>query len=166
MTKTAEELRFALDDARRRHSAVVDLLASNDRQALSFLQLYVALAGGALSGGAAILFSTVTSFPRPLGFGLFGFAAPVVIGAVFCMIAVWPSDINLPGRKADFWIWANDVSSEEAYIAYLRNLAIKEAQNSDLNAKCGRFMLLAKLMGVAAPIAAIAACALAFRLGC
>jgi hypothetical protein len=54
MVLAPEEMRFALDDARRQHTAVVDPLAANDRQALGFLQLYVALAGGALSGGAAI----------------------------------------------------------------------------------------------------------------
>ncbi len=151
-SKSPEELRFALDDARRRHSAVVDLIAANDRQALGFLQLYVALAGGALSGATAIIFSVSTTLPRALGMGLLGFAASLVLGAVLCMAAVWPSDINLPGRKPDFWIWANGVSAEEAYFAYLKNLEVKERQNSKLNARLSKLMLGAKLLGVAAPI--------------
>lgn len=165
MAMAPEDLRFALDDARRRHAAVVDLLAANDRQALGFLQLYVALAGGALSGGAAIVLSATTSLPRPLGFGLFGFALPVVIGAVFCMAAVWPSDINLPGRKPDFWKWANKVPAEEAYMAYLDNLSVKEAQNSRLNMRLSQLMTWAKGLGVAAPIIALMAGAAALRLG-
>jgi hypothetical protein len=150
-------MRFALDDARRRHSAVVDLIAANDRQALSFLQIYVAMAGGALSGAAAILLSASNTLPRPLGFGLIGFALPVTIGAMLCMAAVWPSNISLPGRKPDFWIWANEVTAETAYLAYLENLAIKEAQNTRLNLRLSRLMTIAKMLGVAAPIIAFIA---------
>jgi hypothetical protein len=157
MTLATEDLRFALDDARRRHSAVVDLLAANDRQALGFLQLYVALAGGALSGGAAIVLSTTNTLPKALGYGLLGFAAPVILGAMFCMAAVWPSKISLPGRKPDFWVWANEVTAETAYLAYLENLAVKEAQNTRLNFRLSRLMTCAKALGVAAPIIALIA---------
>jgi hypothetical protein len=163
MTLATEDLRFALDDARRRHSAVVDLLAANDRQALGFLQLYVALAGGALSGAAAIVLSPANSFPKALGYGLFGFAGPLIFGAMFCMAAVWPSNINLPGRKPDFWIWANEVSAEQAFLEYLNNLTAKEAQNSSLNFRLSRLMTYAKMLGVAAPIVGLAVGAAALR---
>lgn len=157
MALAPEDMRFALDDARRRHTAVVDLLAANDRQALGFLQLYVALAGGALSGGAAIALATASTFPKALGYGLFGFAVPLILGAMFCMASIWPSNINLPGRKPDFWVWANEVTAQEAYLAYLQNLSVKEAQNTRLNVKLSRLMLVAKAFGVAAPVVAIIA---------
>ncbi|MFT4117496.1 hypothetical protein [Bradyrhizobium sp.] len=155
MPLAPEDLKFAVDDARRRHAAVVDLIAASDRQSLGFLQLYVALAGGAFSGAAAILLPTVGTMPRPLGFGLLGFALPLTVGAVLCMIAVWPSNINLPGRTPNFWIWALRHEAEEVYLAYLDNLQVKEKQNSDLNRKQGRYMLAAKIAGVAAPIAGV-----------
>lgn len=155
MPLAPEDMRFALDDARRRHAAVVELLAANDRQALGFLQLYVALAGGALSGAAAIVLSTTNTLPKALGYGLFGFAMPLILGTVFCMASIWPSNISLPGRKPDFWIWANEVTAEDAYLAYLKNLAIKEAENSCLNMRLSRLMLWAKALGVAAPIVAL-----------
>lgn len=165
MALAPEDMRFALDDARRRHTAVVDLIAANDRQALGFLQLYVALAGGALSGGAAIALSSANTFPKALGYGLFGFAVPLILGAMFCMASIWPSDISLPGRKPDFWMWANEVTGETAYLAYLENLAVKEAQNTRLNMRLSRLMLIAKAMGVAAPVVALIAGAVSLRFG-
>lgn len=152
MPLAPDDLKFAIDDARRRHSAVVEIIAGTDRQALGMLQLYVALAGGALSGGAAIVFSATSSFPKILGYGLFGFAGPLILGAMFCMAALWPTTINLPGRKPDFWLWANEVTAEEAYFAYLKNLEIKEEQNTRLNYRLSRLMLCAKGLGVAAPV--------------
>jgi hypothetical protein len=160
-----EDLRFAADDARRRHTAVVDLILANDRHVLGFLQLYVALAGGALSGAAAILLSSASSFPRALGFGLLGFAVPIAIGAVMCMAIIWASNINLPGRKPDFWLWATDETPERVYTAYLKNLEIKEAANSELNTKLSRWTTIAKALGVAAPITAIAVGAAAVSFG-
>lgn len=165
MPLAPEDLRFAADDARRRHTAVVDLIAANDRQVLGFLQLYVALSGGALSGAAAILFATSTIFPKALGYGLLGFAAPVSIGAMICMIVVWASDINLPGRKPDFWLWAKDETPERTYVAYLENLALQEAKNSKLNIRLSRLTTAAKASGVLAPITGFLAGILAFNLG-
>jgi hypothetical protein len=152
-----EDMRFAINDARERHKATVELIAGIDRQALSFLQLYVTLSGAALSGAGFILLSNMPNYPRALGYGLLAFAVPLVVGAVLSIITIWPRDINVPGRDPDFWIWANGdrITSDQVYRAYLDNLAVKVAQNTKLNTQQSRLMLWAKVAGVAAPIAGL-----------
>lgn len=162
MPLTPEDMRFAINDARERHKATVDLIAGIDRQALSFLQLYVTLSGAAISGAGFILLSNAPNYPRALGIGLLGFALPLVIGAVLSIITIWPRDINVQGRDPDFWQWANSeqVTSDQVYRAYLDNLAIKASQNAKLNTQQSRLMLWAKVAGVVAPIVGLLAAAL------
>lgn len=165
MTLAPDDMRFALNDARERHKATIDLICGIDRQALSFLQLYVTLSGAALSGAGVILLSSGSSYPRALGIGLLAFAAPIVLGAVLSIITIWPRDINLPGRDPDFWQWANGdlVATEHAYRQYLDNLAVKAKQNISLNSRLSNLMLTAKIAGVTAPIAGLGAAFVAAR---
>lgn len=164
---TPDEMRFAMDDARRRHSAIVDLLGANDRQMLGFLQLYVALTAAAVSGGAAIVFGPASALPKALGIGLLAFAAPLVVGAVFALLAGWPSDVNLPGRDADFWLWANEdnIDFPRAFRAYMETLSEKTRSNSALNLRLARRAYIAKLLGAAAPFVALAAALIARLVG-
>lgn len=166
MPLSPEDMRFALNDARERHKATIDLITGIDRQALSFLQLYVTLSGAALSGAGVILLASAPAYPRALGIGLLAFAMPIVAGAVLSMITIWPGDINLPGRDPDFWQWANGdlVTTEHAYRQYLDNLAVKARQNMKLNARLSNLMLAAKMAGVAAPIIGLVAAGIAARL--
>lgn len=162
MPLSPEEMRFALDDAKERHKATVELIAGIDRQALSFLQLYVTLSGAALSGAGVILLATHSPYPRALGIGLLVFAIPIVAGAVLSMVTIWPADVNLPGRDPGFWQWADDQDAiHTVYKAYLSNLAVKAKQNTRLNARMSNLMLAAKMAGVAAPIVGLAAAAIA-----
>jgi hypothetical protein len=154
MALSLDDMRFALNDARERHKATIDLIIGIDRQALSFLQLYVTLAGAALSGAGVILLSTTSNYPRALGVGLLAFAAPLLIGAILCIITIWPAKISPPGRDPDFWQWADreDISTDVAYRAYLTNLTVKAKQNDLLNVRLSNWMLAAKTAGIAAPL--------------
>lgn len=155
MASTPEEMRFAIADARERHKGTVELIANIDRQALSLLQLYVTLAGAALSAAGVILLGTASSaYPKALGIGMLGFAVPLVLGAVLCIATIWPADLNLPGRDPDFWIWADEHSTtaEASYRVYLQNLAVKAKKNAELNGRMSNLMLTAKIAGVAAPV--------------
>jgi hypothetical protein len=159
MALSVEDLRFAVDDARRRHAALVDLIHALDRQALGFLQLYIALSGGALSGMVAILFTANSAgFPHMLGYFLYGFAMFTVIGAIHCVIAMWPAKINMPGHLPEFWIWADrdDVGAERAYRAYLNDLVCPALRNEKVNASMAWHLTRAKINGVIAPLAGIA----------
>lgn len=153
MPMTAEELRFAILDARERHKSAVETIASIDRQALSLLQLYVTLAAAALTGAGAILLNPASTYPHALGMGLTAFAVPLVTGTILCIVTIWPANISLPGRDPDFWQWADrpDIGAEVAYRAYLENLGVKVKQNEILNLRMSNWMLAAKIAGIAAP---------------
>ncbi|MBR0752513.1 hypothetical protein JQ604_09970 [Bradyrhizobium jicamae] len=165
MPLSVEDLRFAVNDARERHKATVDLIGRIDQQALSLLQLYVTLAGAALSGAGVILLSAQSGYPRALGFGLIGFAAPLVFGAVLCVATIWPAAVNLPGRDPDFWLWAthDGVQAQDVYRSYLEALAPKAKQNVELNLRMSRLMLVAKIAGIAAPLLGAFGAAIAMR---
>jgi hypothetical protein len=156
MALDTDDMRFALADARTRHEALIKIIADIDKQALSFLQQYVTLAGTALTGAGVILLTKAQPPPYPLalGWGLVGFAACLVIGSMFAMATIWTSPVNLPGRDPDFWQWADGhgVSVDSAYRAYLKNLAAKGAQNARLNERLSNLMTWSKLCGIAAPV--------------
>lgn len=169
MTLSTDHLQFAINDARQRHDAIVKTISTIDTQALSFLQLYVTLAGAALSGAGAILMTKVelATYPQPLGLGLAAFALPLIFGAMLAMATVWPADINLPGRNPDFWLWADEegITADQAYRAYLQNLVDKNKQNDLLNKNMSARMMWAKICGVAAPIVGAAIGGTAYHVG-
>ncbi len=154
MPLSPEDMRFAMNDARERHKGIVDLIYAGDRQALGVLQLYIALAVASLSGAAVILLSTANTLPRPLGFGLGGFAVMIAIGAVCALITMWPSRLRLSGRDPDFWEWAShpEVTPEQSFRAYLASTEENLAINRATNDRMARAMLSAKCAGAAAPI--------------
>jgi hypothetical protein len=154
MTLGIDDLRFGVDDARRKHQAVVDQIAAGDRQALGFLQLYIALAVASLSGAAVILLSATNALPRPLGFGLASFGLTVALGAVCTLVVMWPSKIRLAGRDPNFWQWAarDDVTPDQAFRACLEQVAEDIGINRETNDRMGRAMLAAKCLGAAAPL--------------
>lgn len=154
MSLSAEDLRFAINDARERQRATVDLIGKIDQQALSLLQLYVTLAGAALTGAGAVLLSAQPTYPPALGIGLIAFSVPIIVGAVFCVVTIWPGRVSLPGRDPDFWLWANgdSVGAEIAYVAYLKQLEPKNQINIALNKRVSNWMLAAKISGIAAPL--------------
>lgn len=167
MALSISDLQFAINDARERHKATVDLIRGIDTQAVSFISLLITLASAALSGAGAILLSTVAPvYPRALGLGLLGFSVPLILGAACCLATLWPAVINLQGRDPDFWQWADhaQVKSEDAYRAYLENLKVKAAQNAALNTKLSNRMLTAKIFIIAAPIIGAATAIVAMRM--
>lgn len=151
---TTEDRRFAVDDARRKHQAIVDLIAAGDRQAIGFLQLYIALAVAALSSGAAALLSQAVAVPRPISVGLIGFGLTIALAALATLVVLWPSNIRLAGREPEFWEWAeqNQVSMDQTLRAYLVQIGEDIAINRRTNARMGRAMLLAKCLGAMAPV--------------
>lgn len=154
MSLDAENLRFAVDDARKRHQGALDLIHASDRQAMAMLQVYIALAVASLSGSAVILLSASIGLPKPIGFGLAGFGATTVIAALFALAVMWPTEVLLPGRRVDFWQWADrpDVSIEHALRTYLAEAAEKERHNSMVNDQMAKAMLCAKILGAASPV--------------
>lgn len=153
-----DELRYACDNAQRRHAALVDLILSNDRMALGLMQLFIAIASASISGAAAIYFGLAgTPAPRWLAFVLLSLGIPAAVGGALCFVAMWPSAINLPGQDPAFWQWAMrlDVTSETAFGNLLDRLAAGHARNEAFNRRAARCMRAAKWCGVAGPALAI-----------
>lgn len=157
---TIEDLRFACDDARKRHTAVVDLITATDRQAMALLQVYLTIAIAVVSAATVIYFATpATPIPKVFFAVLIGLAVPTLCGVFCCILSMWPGDISLPGRDASFWLWAMEpgVEAEKAYREYLENLAKGHARNKALNAKASAWLERAKVCGALAPFCALVA---------
>jgi hypothetical protein len=151
-------MRFAIEDARVRHKAVIDLINASSDQAIRFLSLYVTL-GLAAGSGAIALFARSTSIPTPVAFGLLCALAPLLAGCLFCFQTIKPAALTLPGRDPEFWLWAarDDVSQEQAFNAYLGNLNEKLAANRKLNEETATALTRAKSCGVLAVVVAVLA---------
>lgn len=155
MQLSPEDMRFAMNDARERHKALVDLIGRIDQQALSMLQLYVTLAGAALTGAGVIFLSPQQpTYPHAVGVGLTTFSVLLIVGTAFCVAAIWTASVNLPGRDAEFWLWAAEdgVTAEMVYSRYLSNLAERGSLNRALNVRMSNLMSAAKIAGMAAPL--------------
>jgi len=151
-----EQMRFAIEDARTRHEAVVNLIYQTDQQAVSLLTLYVTLALATASGFVGSLLPTPvvpSGFSVPLFVATLGFIG----GILMCFRTLETAMINLPGREAKFWIWANgeNVTPEQAFVAYLDNLQTKTGQNNALNASTAQSIRWARRLGLAAPVVAL-----------
>ncbi len=158
-----DELKFALDDARCRQAALVALMYSIDRQAESLLRLYLTLGLASASAGTAILLGKIP-IPPPIGVGLLASVVTLLLGSWHCLRAMRPASITLPGRGAEFWIWAqhDDVKFSDAAAQYLKEL--KDSQNCDrkLNQTCATSLRWAKLMAPLTLILALALLALSY----
>ena len=153
---SSEEWRFAIEDARARHEAIIALVYVGDQKALSLLSLYVTLGLAAASGFVAGTQLT-TPLKNVLMLSSLGAALTFTLGAFFCLRALAPATINLPGRSADFWLWAAhpNVKSEEAYEEYLKTLKKKHPLNNALTDRTACALSIARRLGIAAPVVAI-----------
>jgi hypothetical protein len=151
------EIRLAIEDARARHAAVVALIYFTDTQAMGLLRLYATLALATASGGT-VTFTSHAPFSRSLALALAAATMVLVVGAAFCLRAMRSGVISLPGRPADFWLWAMgpDVNQHDWSRKYLDNLAEKASLNEKLNAGSARALQLAKFCALILPIATAA----------
>lgn len=166
MSLADTEFRTVLEDARARHAAVVALIYATDTQGIGLLRLYVTLGIACASGTAAGLGPTPL-FERPLAWAFAAAAITVVVGAGFCLRCLRATRVNLPGRDADFWLWAikSEVGRPDILIRYLENLSDKGAANLDRNAYSADALKWAKRCGIAAPVVALVVGAAAHYLG-
>jgi hypothetical protein len=149
--------KIAIDDARNRHKAVLDLIYFTDNQAMNLLRLYVTLALAATSAIIAS-FGSKPAITVDLAVGLSGAVAVLFYGSWQCFKAMSSASLNLPGRDPDFWIWAaeNKQTPEELSLEYLKAMVEGSASNNAHNAKSAAALRKAKLAGViAVPVAAI-----------
>lgn len=151
-----DDWKIAIEDARFRQNALMQLIYAGDRQALSLLRLFLTLAVAA-AGGALSIFLGTWSLPIEAAWALSAASALLLGSAVSCTLAIMGGAVNLAGRGAEFWLWAAEksVTREEAFIAYLQNLEAKHETNKVRNLKQARALMVAKIGGlIATPIAA------------
>ena len=96
-------------------------------------------------------------FPIATSHSLIGAALVLFVGSYFCYLAMAPATVNMPGRGADFWLWANEerVTRENVFVTYLQTLKEKTAMNNGVNERGARALFHAKSAGIASPIIAL-----------
>ncbi len=151
------DLKTILDDARARDAALINLIIFTDRQAMALFRVYVTV--GVATAVAAT--SGILSRDPILHFAGPPTAIIAIILAVacwFCLRAMVPSDIGLPGRAAEFWQWTTGelVTEAEALRAYLQQTKAVQDMNRATNKRGASALAWAKRLGIVAPIAGIA----------
>ena len=152
-----DDWKFALEDARFRHNALMQLIYSGDNQALVLLRLFLTMSLAA-AGGALSVFLDSWSLPIEVAYSLSAASLLLLSAAIACTFAIMGEPVNLPGRGADFWLWAADktVEREEVFQSYLRNLNEKHQVNRRRNDKQANALLAAKIGGLTAlPVAVL-----------
>jgi hypothetical protein len=161
------DARTVIEDARLRQTARVALMQANETKAMLLLRLYMTV-GIATASGSLALLTQQRSVSIALGWALLAATLVAIAGAAFCLLASRQSDINLPGRDADFWerVAHDDVTAEHAVLSYLRDLQKGIEVNRAVNLKNAKTLLLAQWCAVILPLAALLAGAAAlYRTG-
>jgi hypothetical protein len=146
----------AIDDARARHEAGVGLIYASDTQALALLSLFSTL-GLAAAAGVAATIPAKAILPSPLGWCLVVSVLILSLASWHCFKALGKSAINLPGRGAEFWLWAAAApdAREEVFRLYLSDLEEKQDLNRALNKRQTDHLGVAKLSATLTPLAAL-----------
>lgn len=161
-----EDLKFAIDDARCRHQALVSLILYTDQKAMAVFRLYVTIGIAAAAAAVAGFFESdaILVFAK---WSLTAAALSLALGAYFCFLAMTRAFINLPGRGADFWNWAvqHQIPLQQAASAYLKELETKQAANRSLNENTASHLDTAVKLGIATPVIAAVVGLLALAIG-
>ncbi len=157
-----DEWKTAIDDARQNHAAVIDLIFFTERKALGLVRLYITLAL-ASAGGAVEGLSTSTLLSTSSGLGLMFASFVFGYGSWKCFRTMRISKISLPGKPAEFWLWAQDSAIEKADFVgtYLQQLHDSNQVNDELNRRMSSDLSAAMNAGLAAPVVAVSIGALA-----
>lgn len=149
-------IKLALDDARARQTALVQLMYFTDQQALGLLRLYVTL--GTASATAAVTgFSSNSWLPVEGSAALLACTTTFLAGSYFCFRAMRTAEVTLPGRGADFWkdaLFAN-FNQAEIVSQYLDGLISGQHRDKATNKTSASALRLAKWAGISTPLVAI-----------
>ena len=157
-----DELKIAIEDARARQSALVSLIYFIDTQAMNFLRCYITIEAGAVSLLVAAAASSWT-FKAEICGSAIGILATTLIASFYCFRAMPTANITLPGRGAEFWVWAldKDIEHDDVAKTYLRDLEKSTTSNREVNARSARALQFAKLWGAVSPLVGVGGAAVA-----
>ncbi len=142
---------FLLQDATRRHEALVQLIYHSDRKAVQLIGTYFTLVTAVLS--ALLALSNFGRLSRPALLSLLVAAGLFFVGVLQSYRAQWTSDLSLTGRKPDFGQWARDhqIEPQEIVRTYLETVAENLEKNERLNEQMAAHLKCAYAAGLAAP---------------
>lgn len=151
-----DELKIAVEDARARQVALVQLLYFIDTQAMNFLRTYITIEAAAVSAIVAASASN-WSFKAELIAAALGMLLALIAGSYYCFYTMRTVNITLPGRGPDFWIWGLDraVPHDDVALEYMTALQETMQKNRAINEKSSRSLERAKLSGVLSPFVAL-----------
>lgn len=144
-----DELKIAVEDARARQAALVQLVYFIDTQAMNFLRTYITIQAGTVSA-IAIAAGSSWSFKVPLIGSLLGLLVSTLIGSFYCFHTMRTVSITLPGRGPEFWKWGLDdeVPHDDVAVAYMDSLEETMTKNRAINEASSKALEKAKLFGM------------------
>lgn len=147
-----DELKIAVEDARARQAALVQLVYFIDTQAMNFLRTYITIQAGTVSA-IAIAAGSSWSFKVPLLGSLLGLLVSTLIGSFYCFHTMRTVSITLPGRGSEFWKWGLDdeVPHDDVAVAYMDSLEETMTKNRAINEASSKALEKAKLFGMLSP---------------
>ncbi|WP_457153331.1 hypothetical protein, partial [Mesorhizobium sp. P5_C1] len=143
------DIKAMLDDSRGRDVAWLTLLLATDRQALELFRIYVTL-GIAVSSGLA-----AGAAKQAWGDEIYPIVALgsmllcLFVGCFYCLKAMRPVEISLPGKAGNFWQWAmrDDITETAALSVYFEYAQAAQNMNSKVNLLNSGDLNVAKKLG-------------------
>lgn len=150
------DLKIVLDDVRARDVALVNLITFTDRQAMALFRVYVTV-GAATAVAAASGILGVDPLLHFAGPSTAAIALTLALACYFCLRAMVPTEIGLPGRPAEFWQWSIDerVHLEDVLSYYLDQAKAVQDRNRKTNKRGAAALTWAKRLGIMAPAAGL-----------
>jgi len=151
-----DELKIAVEDARARQTALVQLMYFLDTQAMNFLRTYITIEAAVVSA-IVVAISNAWPFKVELLGSLFGLFGSILVGSFFCFRTMRTVTIILPGRGPEFWTWALDkeISHDEVALAYLQSLEGSINENRRINEASSKELDRARFCGLLSPFIAL-----------
>lgn len=150
------DLKTMLDDVRARDAALMNLMLFVDRQAMALFRVYVTVGVASAAASAAGQFNRDVLF-HEARWATLAAALVLAFGCFACLKAMVPSKVGLPGRGAEFWVWARDelVTEDQMIAQYLGHAEASQAINRITNGQTAAWLSRAKRAGIAAPLAGL-----------
>ncbi|WP_192182171.1 hypothetical protein [Mesorhizobium amorphae] len=150
--KAKIDTKAMLDDARGRDAAWLTLLLATDRQAIELFRIYMTLGIAVSSGLAAGLAKQVLGHEIYPIVALGSMLLCLFAACIYCLKAMRPIEISLPGRTGKFWQWAmrDDITEQAALSAYFDYAQTAQDMNSKVNSRNSSDLNIAKKLGIAA----------------
>jgi hypothetical protein len=146
-----------LDDVRGRDTAWLTLLLATDRQAMDLFRIYVTLDTAIASAMAAGIHNGLFGITSTAMLALTPIAVCLLVGCYYCLQALNPIAVTLPGRASEFWQWARraDVDENRAVDAYLEYAEKAQVMAEKVNLKNSTDLHTAKKCGIVGVVAAV-----------